>query len=324
MFEVSGPPFRDRGDSRPGGYVDGSTESTLAASSTDSTGGVTRALAVRCWGTRGSIPAPGPATAGFGGNTPCVEMTFGDQRIIFDSGSGMRLLGLDLMEKGAPLDATIFLTHFHWDHIQGFPFFTPLYHPEAVLRIVGPMQHNIDIKSLFAGQMGPIYFPVPFSAVAARTTFDHLNEGSWQDGDIKVSAMRVRHPSFTVGYKVEAGGTQVCFIPDNELAGGEYEVTEGWRHRLLDFVAGSDLLMHDAMYTEEEYPGKIGWGHSTYQQALDLAGEAGVKTLLFYHHSPERTDEELNRMVGTAREEAAEKGYDLELDGAREGFEFTP
>ena len=280
-------------------------------------------LTLRCWGTRGSIPSPGPATAGFGGNTPCMEMTGGGRRIIFDAGSGMRLLGQHIIGDGGSLETTIFLTHFHWDHIQGFPFFVPLYHPEARLRIVGPMQRNIDIKSLFAGQMGPIYFPVPFSAVAATTSFDHLNEGSLQVGDLTVSAMRVRHPSFTVGYKIEGFGKRICFIPDNELIGGEYEVSEGWRERLVDFIDGADLLLHDAMYTEDEYPAKVGWGHSTFDQAMELADEAGVKKLLFFHHAPERTDVELEELVGEARESADRKGYTFAVDGAREGFHFT-
>jgi phosphoribosyl 1,2-cyclic phosphodiesterase len=282
------------------------------------------ALTVRFWGTRGSIPAPGPATARYGGNTPCVEAQVGGRRVIFDAGSGIRQLGNDLIEKKAPLDAVIFLTHFHWDHIQGFPFFGPMYRREARLRVVGPMQENLDVQSLFAGQMGPIYFPIPFEAVAAHMTFEHLNEGTWESDGISIAAMRVRHPSFTVGYRLTAGGRSFCYIPDNELVGGDYPVERGWRERLVRFCADADLLVHDAMFTEEEYAAaRKGWGHSTFLQALDLGAEAGVKRLMFFHHAPERTDVALSEIVDRRREEAASRKLKLEVDAADEGTEIS-
>ena len=154
-------------------------------------------MTLRFWGTRGSIPSPGPATAGYGGNTPCVQVETRGSRFILDAGSGIRPLGIHLLEEQGPLDTTIFLTHFHWDHIQGFPFFGPMYRPEARLHVVGPQQEDLDIRSLFAGQMGPIYFPVPFEAVSAQMTFDHLNEGEWTTQGVTVYALRVRHPSFS-------------------------------------------------------------------------------------------------------------------------------
>ncbi|MBW3534783.1 MAG: MBL fold metallo-hydrolase [Gemmatimonadetes bacterium] len=278
---------------------------------------------VRCWGTRGSIPSPGPATAGYGGNTPCVEVRVGEQRVVFDAGSGMRLLGLDVQEESRPADVTIFLSHFHWDHIQGFPFFAPLYQPEARLRIVGPAQQDMDVRSLFAGQMGPIYFPVPFSAVAATATFDHLNEGTWEEGGIRVSAMRVRHPSFTVGYRLEAEGRTLCYVPDNELVGASHETADRWRERFTRFVGGADVLIHDAMYTDEEYASKEGWGHSTFRQAVELAADAGVRRLLFFHHAPERSDAALTAIVRARRKEADALGLGLEVDAASEGVDLT-
>lgn len=282
------------------------------------------ALSVRFWGTRGSIPAPGPATAGYGGNTPCLEARVGGRRLIFDAGTGIRQLGLALVEADEPLDAAIFLTHFHWDHIQGFPFFAPMYRPEARLRVIGPMQENLDVQSLFAAQMGPIYFPVPFAAVAAKMTFEHLNEGSWLEDGVRVSAIRVRHPSFTVGYRLDAGGHSVCYVPDNELVGGEYAVEPGWRERLVRFCSGCDLLIHDAMFTDEEYRrSRTGWGHSTFGQATDLAAEAGARRLLFFHHAPERTDAALAAIVERQREEAASRGLGLHVDAADEGTEIA-
>ncbi len=280
------------------------------------------ALSLRCWGTRGSIPSPGPATAKYGGNTPCIEVMAGERRFIFDAGSGMRLLGLDLLAKGQPVEATIFLTHFHWDHIQGFPFFGPLYRPSSRLEIIGPSQGDrgeMDVQSLFAGQMGPIYFPVPFQAISAECRFDHLNEGSWERDGVAVRAMRVRHPSYAVGYRFDFAGKSICFIPDNELLGESYPTGPRWRERLVEFLSGADLLIHDAMYTEEEYPSRVTWGHSTFRQSVDLAHEAGVGTLLFYHHDPERTDVALAAQVDRMRKVAAAEGMTLRIDAAAEG-----
>lgn len=277
------------------------------------------ALTLRFWGTRGSIPSPGPSTAGFGGNTPCLEIETPGRRFILDAGSGIRPLGIHLLDSAPPLRATIFLTHFHWDHIQGFPFFAPIYRPDARLRVIGPEQESLDVRSLFAGQMGPIYFPVPFEAIAAEMSFDHLNEGSWTADGVSVSAMRVRHPSYAVGYRLQSGGRSVCYIPDNELVGGSYDVGPGWRDRLVRFCGGADLLVHDAMFTDEEYPHRSGWGHSTFRQALDLAVEAGVEALLFFHHAPDRTDDALAEIVDRTREEAASRGLRMSLDAAAEG-----
>jgi len=286
--------------------------------------GETRApVTLRCWGTRGSIPSPGPRTARYGGNTTCVEIRAGDSRLVFDAGSGMRRLGQDLVENDHALDTPIFLTHFHWDHIQGFPFFLPLYAPERELHIIGPAQNGIDVQSLFAGQMGPIYFPVPFSAVAAALTFGHLNEGSWEGEGFSLRTIRVRHPSYVVGYRVEVGGRTICFIPDNELEGTEYPVEPGWRDRLVEFVAGADLLLHDSMYTDEEYEDRRGWGHSTFRQSIRLAEEAGVESLLFFHHDPERTDDQLDDIVGRLRDEILARGSSLDVGAAHEGIDLT-
>jgi phosphoribosyl 1,2-cyclic phosphodiesterase len=292
-----------------------------AASSAPPANDVDTSVTLRCWGTRGSIPSPGPRTARYGGNTPCFEVRHGRRRLIFDAGSGIRLLGLDLLENGGAFHH-IFLTHFHWDHIQGFPFFQPLYRPDVELKIVGPKQNNIDVRSLFAGQMGPIYFPVPFSAVAAKMSFEHLNEGSWQIDDITLRTMRVRHPSYVVGYRIEAGGHVVCFIPDDEVEGEGYSMGDGWRSKLVEFVRGADVLIHDSMYTDEEYPAHRGWGHSSFEQSLRLAEEAEVKKLLLFHHDPERSDDEIDAIVDRLREGAVGRSS-TEVSAAAEGLEFT-
>lgn len=293
-------------------------EATSQAVASDESLSVT----LRFWGTRGSIPSPGPQTARYGGNTTCFEVRSGERRIIFDAGSGIRPLGNDLLDNGGEYHH-IFLTHFHWDHIQGFPFFPPLYHPEIDLKIVGPKQNNIDVRSLFAGQMGPIYFPVPFSVVAAKMSFDHLNEGTWELDGMTLHTLRVRHPSYVVGYRIEVGDRVVCFIPDNEVDGEGYDVAEGWRERLLDFIRGADLLIHDSMYTDEEYPARLGWGHSTFRQSVRLAEEGEVKKLLFFHHDPGRTDDQIDGIVNRVRDEALARGSALDMDAAAEGFDFS-
>jgi phosphoribosyl 1,2-cyclic phosphodiesterase len=248
-----------------------------------------------------------------------VELKAGECRVIFDAGTGIRLLGDKLQAESGTKKASIFLTHFHWDHIQGFPFFAPVYNPEFNLRIIGPSQEGMDVESLFAGQMGPIYFPIPYEALSATLTFDHLQEGVWEHNGVQMKAMRMRHASYCVGYRVEFGGTSVVFIPDNELVGGDFPTATNWREKLEEFVSGADILFHDAMFTDEEYSSHEGWGHSTFNQTLDLAQRAGVKQVFFFHHAPERSDAELNQILDQARKRVAELGLDLGVHAAFEG-----
>jgi len=280
---------------------------------------------VRFWGVRGSLPTPGWQTRRYGGNTACIEVIVDGVRYICDGGTGIRELGNALVkEADGPIKAHMFFSHPHWDHIQGFPFFRPLYDPEINLKIVGPKQRNIDVRSLFAGQMGPIYFPIPFSVVSATMAFDHLSEDTIDVGDVTLHTIGVKHPSNVVGYRIEAGGKSICFIPDDELEGDMYEVEDGWRQRLVEFIHGADLLIHDSMYTEEEYPSRLGWGHSTFSQSLRLAEEGEVKKLLFFHHDPERSDDEIDEIVNRVRDEALARGCSLEMEAAAEGLDYTP
>lgn len=283
-------------------------------------GSRTTAVRINCWGTRGSIASPGPGTARYGGNTCCVEIEVGSRSLVFDAGTGIRSLGRKLLDRSRRVEVDVFLTHFHWDHIQGFPFFGPLYHKSTYLRIFGPEQSNTDIQTLFAGQMGPIYFPVPFTAIAARIEFAHFNEGRWSDGnDVVVHALRMRHPSFTVGYRIEVAGHTICYIPDNELVGGTYATDGGdWRDRLLAFIRGADVLLHDAMFQDGEYADRVGWGHSTFRHAFELAVEGGVRRLYFFHHAPERTDHELGAIVEEMRAEGERHGLRTQVDAASE------
>ena len=276
-----------------------------------------------CWGTRGSIASPGPDTVRFGGNTPCLEVRLRDgRRFIFDAGTGIRPLGLSMMDEAGTPDAVVFITHFHWDHIQGFPFFLPLYVPDASLRIIGPDQAQADIQQLFATQMASINFPVPFAEISAKKKFSNLDGDAWEEDGFCLRAIRMRHPSFTVGHRVDYDGVSLAYMPDNELAGERYDVGEGWRKRLVEFLGDVDVLIHDAMFTDEEYGSKSNWGHSTFSQTVELAHEAGAKKVLFFHHDPCRTDKELSEIVDSQRVQAAARSYTVEIDAAAERDEL--
>jgi phosphoribosyl 1,2-cyclic phosphodiesterase len=279
------------------------------------------ALRATCWGTRGSIPSPGPATAKLGGNTPCLEVLRPDgRRHVFDAGTGIRILGKRLAGAGTPLELDLFLTHFHWDHIQGLPFFAPIHDAGTSIRIHGARQEGQDIETLLRRQMSPVHFPVPYEALAAELRFEHLSGRAWQGHGAEVAAYRVRHPADTYGYRIRVGNTAVAYIPDNELVGGHYAVDgPDWYPGLLDFLDGVDLLFHDAMFTEDEYPGVEGWGHSTFRQAVRLAEDAGVRRLSFFHHAPDRADDDLLRMVEGIRDDLARRGSRLEISAAAEG-----
>jgi phosphoribosyl 1,2-cyclic phosphodiesterase len=251
---------------------------------------------VRFRGTRGSIPSPGPSTVRYGGNTSCVEVRFGESLLILDAGTGIRTLGTELTRAGGAVHATVLLTHFHWDHIQGLPFFKPMHVASSQLHIVAPADRDEYVERRLARQMEPIFFPVPFHGIRAECRFTAWHEGPLDVDGAAVRVFPVRHPSRTVGYRIDTPSAAICYVPDNELSGGRYDVPADWRGRLESFVAGADLLIHDTMYTAEEYERYEGWGHSTTEQALDLARAAGVKRLVGFHHAPVRSDDELDRL----------------------------
>ena len=284
-------------------------------------------LSLRFWGTRGSIPSPGPSTVRYGGNTPCLELRTSDGwLIILDAGTGIRDLGRSLMEAGDGLliAGDIFLTHAHWDHIQGIPFFAPLFKKGNRFTIWGSRSLQTSIDRVVRDQMSPVVFPVSFEELQARIDFQELAEERRTGNGYEVSALGVRHPGGALGYRFSTGngsGGALVYISDNELStDARYEDAAGWRAKLVDFVRGASVLVHDTMYTSEEYRSFVGWGHSTHEQAVELALEAGVERLVLFHHRPERTDDEVDRCVEKCRALVAREGRSLEVLAAAEGL----
>jgi phosphoribosyl 1,2-cyclic phosphodiesterase len=280
------------------------------------------ALAVRFWGVRGSIPTTDSSTARFGGNTSCVEVIVrSGRRIILDAGTGIRPLGRELIRAPGPIDADLFITHFHLDHVQGLLFFEPLLRPATLLRIHAPPQNGLDAQALLCGEIATTWFPVPLSEIGARLDVRNAAPEFWLDGGVRVASLRVTHGGHTVGYRIDADGASVVYVPDNELAAdaGERSFDE-----LRRFAQGADLLIHGAMFTVPEYATRTGWGHSTFERALELATRADARRLCIFHHAPDRTDEELDGIVDGMNEAArgrtivmaAAEGIGMELEGS--------
>ena len=282
---------------------------------------------LRFWGTRGSIPTPGPGTIRYGGNTACVSVTAGGRLVILDAGSGLRPLGHELMlRRDGALRADVLISHTHWDHIQGLPFFKPLSARGNEFCIYGANQNGVRLEEILRRQMDPMVFPVPLTAVAARVEVCEIGAGDFSVGGFEVAAYRLRHPGTTLGYRLTpaGGGGRVAYITDNELGdGGDYPVGPGWRAGLVRFLRDVDTVIHDAMYSEQIIQSRRGWGHSTPRQAVELAAEAGCRRLVLFHHEPEHDDDALDRLLADTREHASRVAAGLEVIAAAEGSELA-
>ena len=289
------------------------------------------AYTVTFWGTRGSIPTPGAHTARYGGNTPCVAVEgtpAGEgQLVILDAGTGIRALGRELVEdQNGGVRAEILLSHAHWDHIQGLPHFKPFFAPGNAVRIWGSRQGTTSLEAILRQQMDPAVFPVPLDALSAKLTVQQVEPGEFTVGPFRVRSMQLRHPGTTLGYRLTpvAGGPSMAYVTDNELGpGGHYNTGPAWRKELVTFLRGVELLIHDAMYTPEELEEHRGWGHSTFEEAVALAGDAGVKRLVLFHHEPEHGDEAIDALLAAARRQARSKGLPAEVLAAQEGMTLT-
>ncbi len=303
-------------------------------------------MKIKFWGVRGSVPCPGPRTVKYGGNTPCIELRFKklNRLIIIDAGSGLRELGIHMMANDlpkGPIDTEIFLSHTHWDHIMGFPFFIPIYVPGTKLKVYGPVSYEGDtLDKIVGGQLTYRYFPVRDAELGADIDYIDLKEGRYdlEDG-VHLLAKYLNHPILCLGYRFEYEGKVLCTAYDTEPfrnlfctdpADPSYDeamaeegamVAEEQNRMLEEFFRGADLLIHDSQYTQEEYESsKIGWGHTSFEYAIAAASRAGVKKMALFHHEPIRTDDQMEELD---KKYCGEGKYDdLEIFFAREGMEI--
>lgn len=287
------------------------------------------ALQVKFWGVRGSVPAPGASTVEYGGNTSCVEIRSASQLLILDSGTGIRALGKSLKLEESPI--TLLLTHTHWDHIQGLPFFITLLKPENRLRIMGCEGARESLATLLARQMESPFFPVPLLGAAAKIQIDELTDLEFALGEINVRSLRANHPGTCVGYRLDAAGASVAFFPDNEPHLGklrmahlpptdpQFRKAEQNHRSMVEFLRDVDVLIMDAQYDSAEYTSHVGWGHGCVEDVVELAIQANARRLVLFHHDPDHDDAKVRSMALEAAGQAHAAGSSLLVEAAREG-----
>ncbi len=293
---------------------------------------------VKFWGVRGSIPVPGSSTVGYGGNTSCVEVRADGEIIILDAGSGMRELGIALEAEfgDRPIRPTLLISHTHWDHIQGLPFFLPVYNQKNSLRVLGYEGARAGLATALAGQMETSFFPVSLRDMPSAIAIEELKDMEFNIGKVKVQARFLNHPGICVGYRLATSNGTIAFLPDNEpydllklsQAGpGKSDFAEARayaaeaRAHLVKYLHGTDILIIDAQYTDEEYAQKVGWGHGSISSVVSLAIDAEVRKLFLFHHDPNHDDKAVDEIVEAARMLVLESGKPVEVEAAREGSE---
>jgi phosphoribosyl 1,2-cyclic phosphodiesterase/CheY-like chemotaxis protein len=291
---------------------------------------------IRFWGVRGSIPTPGPETAHYGGNTACVEVRADGELIVLDAGTGIRNLGLSLQQEaaGRPVRATLLITHTHWDHIQGFPFFIPAYHSQNEVRVFGYEEARSGLEAVFRSQMENPYFPVSLSQMPSHIQIREQREMMFDIGPVKVRAAFANHPGICVGYRLESRAGTVVFIPDHEpfsrfklhsmgattpAPERVHDFVRQHDQKMVEFIRGADVLIMDAQYDTPEYRHHVGWGHSCVEDTVATALAAGVRRLYLFHHDPGHNDRKIHAMVAEAKRLVKSAGATLVVEGAREG-----
>lgn len=292
-------------------------------------------MRIKFWGTRGSIPSPGFSTIKYGGNTPCVELESNNgDLLILDCGSGLRVLGNDLLKRRKPIEASILLSHTHWDHIQGFPFFKPFFFPGNKFNLYGPKDTGQRIQDVLEGQMEHRYFPITLNMMASKLEFYELKEEALNIGKFEINIHYMNHTSLTLGFKIVEENKSICYCTDTEphsvyLENDESIDKKDQQHfvhhgdrSFVEFVKNSELLIVDAQYTKEEYETKKGWGHSTIDYVVMVAMMAQVKRLCLFHHDPEHDDKMIDGFVEHSKRIIEKHGGNLEIFAATEGNEL--
>src|ERR1700751_6247447 len=280
---------------------------------------------IKLWGVRGSLPGPGRATIRYGGNTSCVEVRADGEIIVLDAGTGIRGLGLALQKELGPgtIKLTFLITHTHWDHIQGLPFFFPAYNSKNLIRILGYEGARAGLAAILAGQMETPFFPVSLHELPSHLAIEELKDMEFHIGKVKVEAKFVNHPGICAGYRLFTSAGSIAYIPDNEpyellklqvaekggIDGDEARNFAGAeRAKIIEFLRDCDVAILDAQYTDEEYKRHVGWGHSPLSSTVRLALDANVKRVLLFHHDPSHDDDMIDRMVEQARELVKKSG----------------
>ncbi|MBM3877086.1 MAG: response regulator [Verrucomicrobia bacterium] len=294
---------------------------------------------VRFWGVRGSLPMPGPSTLHYGGNTSCLEVRADGEIIILDAGTGIRQLGRKLTQefKDTPIHVTLLISHTHWDHIQGFPFFIPAYSPKNKVRILGHDGATKGLSTVLARQMESPYFPISMQQMPSHLRVEEIKDLEFKVGAVTVKATFLNHPGICMGYRLETSGGSVCYLPDNEPnsrlrpspGAGPGQSCENLSsaqeqdEKLIDFIRDADVLVMDSQYDATEYRTQAGWGHGCVDDVVALAVVANVRKLFLFHHDPDHDDAHVKRMADWAAELAVMHGATLEVQAAREGVEVV-
>lgn len=286
----------------------------------------TKKLTLSYWGTRGTLPVPGQGSLKYGGNTSCVSIQVDDEPlIIFDAGTGIKKLSDHLIATGVKrLTAKIFISHPHWDHINAFPFFGALFTVGNEIEVLGPAHSGTSMRSVISSQMDDIYFPVTIREFGARVFFRDLHEESLAVGKIQVDTLLLNHPGNCLGYRATYNGKRICYITDNEIfPPGSPNHDPDFEKRLVNFIHGTDILIADATYLDEEYPKKTGWGHSCISEVVRIAHMAQVKSLHLFHHDPDQNDTTIDHKLEQAKRKLEQLGSPVECVCPAEGSQFV-
>ena len=293
---------------------------------------------LKFWGVRGSIPVPGAGTLRYGGNTTCVELRADDEIIVLDAGTGIRALGASLEKEfgSRPIKISLLITHMHWDHIQGFPFFLPSYNDKNFVRVMGYDGAEAGLRDILIGQMATPFFPVKLQALPGRIEIKKLQKYEFNIGKVRVRAKLMNHPGVCVGYRLDSSSGSVAFLPDTESF-DSFKVhaiksnllspeqtrarAQDARAELVEFLRGCDVLVLDTQYTDDEYKAHIGWGHGSLSSAVALAVDAEVGKLILFHHDPTHDDSVIDGMAENARKLVTAAGKTITVEAACEGAE---